>query len=126
MFTRLLLTCFQVFPASSERYTPPFLSFASMTAKTRSELARETDIPALPKSLGNPVFIFFQVSPPSIDLYNPEFLPPDSIIQGKRRCCHIAAYRILGLFMSIDREEAPVMVSTNNTFFHDFPPSVVL
>ena len=41
-------------PASSERYTPPFLPSASITANTRSELALETDIPALPKSSGSP------------------------------------------------------------------------
>ena len=45
-------------------------------------------------------------------IYNPEFLPPDFICHGKRSCCHIAAYKIRGLFLSILKDAAPVISET--------------
>ena len=97
-----------------------------MTAKTRSGFALETEIPDFPKSFGSPNFIFVHVFPASMDLNNPEFSPPDSITQGYLWCCHIEAYKIRGFVMSIDKEEAPVVLFTERIFFQVFPPSVVL
>ncbi len=45
---------------------------------------------------------------------------------GSRPCSHIAAYMMRGLVASIDSSAAPVLSSTQSTFFHVAPPSVDL
>ena len=66
----------QLFPASSDRYSPPFS--ASTIAKTRSGFAGETATPIFPLSPvgipGLPVSST-QVSPPSLDFQT----PPDAV-----------------------------------------------
>ena len=71
-------------------------------------LALETEIADLPIFVGNPSFNFSQVSPPSIDLYIAQPSPPLFTTQGKRRCSHMVAYKILGFVISILKSAQPV------------------
>ncbi len=58
----------QLFPPSSDRYTPPLLS-ASTVAQTRCGFTGETATPIFPRwEVGRPAASFVQVSPPSVDL----------------------------------------------------------
>src|SRR5579871_1315404 len=107
---------------------PPasLLKSLSINAYTFSELLLQTAIAILPIPSGNPFFIFSQCSPPSVDLYRPLPGPPLITCQGLRPCSHMAAYKMEGLFMSIDNSEQPVISFTNKTFFQVTPPSVDL
>ena len=117
-----------VFPAFSETYIPPasFVKSLSISAYTFSEFARLTVIAILPISFGKPSCILFQVVPPSVDLYKPLPGPPLVTFQGVRPCSHIAAYKMVGLFISIDNSAQPVLSSINKTLFQVAPPSIDL
>src|SRR6187401_2052594 len=90
---------FHFLPLSSERYKPPFDFSASTMAYTLFGLARETDTPILPTSLGSPSIILFHVSPASLDFQIALPGPPLSTFHGYLLCCQVAAYKIRGLVM---------------------------
>ena len=64
-----------------------------------------------------------QVSPPSLVFQSPLLPPPAAKPHGKRCAFQSAAYRMRGLAGSTPKSMAPVLSSTNNTFFQVFPPS---
>src|SRR5262245_45312673 len=124
---RLSLASVHVAPASSDLNNPP-LSF-SMMAYTRFASAPETATPILPSTpAGRPGarVISVHVSPPSVDLNSPLPGPPLDIVYSLRYASHIAAYITFGLCGSIEMSTAPVLGPRSRTFFHVFPPSVVL
>src|SRR5205814_6209433 len=63
------------------------------------------------------------VSPPSVDLKRPLPGPPLDICHDTRYASHIAAYRMFGLFRSMARSIAPVLLSRKRTLRHVLPPS---
>src|SRR5205814_1632867 len=77
--------------------------------------------------VGSPLVSCRQVSPPSVDLYNP--LPGPSyaplVVHGGRRDAHMSAYRVCGLDGSNARSIAPVFSSLYRIFFQVRPPSTV-
>src|SRR5213076_149771 len=79
--------------------------------------------PTIPE--GKPLFrvISVQVSPPSVDLKRPLPTPPLDICHDTRYASHIAAYRMFGLFRSMARSIAPVLLSRKRTLRHVLPPS---
>src|SRR5262245_64809582 len=62
---------------------------------------------------------FFQVEPPSVDLYRPLPGPPLSRPQVWISSGHIPAKRMRELFGSITRLEQPVFSSTKSAFSQD-------
>ena len=116
----------QVLPASSERYSPDLLFSVSTMANTRFEFARETLIPILPINFGKPSVSLCQVFPSSVDFQTAEPAPPLDTVQGSLLCSHEVAYRMRGLFMSIESDEIPVLSLMYSTFFQVAPPSVDL
>src|ERR1051326_3337107 len=76
-------------------------------------------------SVGSPSVSFFHVLPPSLDRKMPPLVPPESSAHGYRRTRHRPAKSTMGLPGSMMSELAPVSSSTNKTFFHVVPPSVV-
>src|SRR5437773_8491557 len=70
--------------------------------------------------------ISVQVSPPSVDLNSPLPGPPLDICHDTRYASQSAAYITFGLFRSIARSIAAVLLSRNRTFFQVFPPSADL
>src|SRR4029450_13034389 len=122
-------------PASSERQRRPFgvsLPFqgwpspTSMSAYTRSELARVMARPTLPHGFGGRPLpsTGFQGAPPSLERYIPLPGPPLSRPQVWISSCHIPANRTRGLLGSITRSEQPVFSSTNSVFAQVLPPSL--
>ena len=65
------------------RWPPP--GSASIMAKTRSGLARETSIDVFPMTSGSPALISDHVSPPSVDFQKPLPGPPLTTCHGRRR-----------------------------------------
>ncbi len=115
-------------PASEETNRPPcsLLESLSMRAYTLLGFARDTAMAIFPFAFGRPLWMGFQVSPPSTDLYKPLPLPPEITFHGFRICSHIAAYNTCGLCTSILSSLAPLRELVYRVFFHVFPPSVVL
>src|SRR5258708_19703585 len=118
---------FQLAPPSSERYKPPFFSFASTIKYPRSpRVPGATATPERPQSAtGSPCpVIGVHVIPSSDDLYSP--LPGPYAVPfcpGFRMPCHSVAYTTRGFPGSKQRSTAPVSLFLNKTFFHVRPPS---
>ncbi len=64
-----------------------------------------------------------QLSPPSVDLYNPLPAPPEENPHGVRCSCHSAAYTMRGFWGSSTRSMAPVESFFERIFCHVLPPS---
>ena len=87
--------------------------------------------PILPKPssvvVGKPFVIFFQVVPPSNDLYKPLASPSQApFSQGPCLAAQIVANTILVWFGSINTCTAPVFSSIYNTCSKVLPPSKLL
>src|SRR5713226_4398099 len=121
------VTFFHVAPASSDRNSPPFFSFASTITYTRCPwFPGATATPSRPQSpSGSPCpVICVQVIPSSDDLYSP--LPGPYAVPfcpGFRMPCHSVAYTTRGFPGSKQRSTDPVSLFLNKTFFHVRPPS---
>src|SRR5258708_21110882 len=88
------VTCYDVEPLSSERYTPP--ESASINAHTRAGFAGDTAIPMFPHSpVGSPGFFVnsVQCAPASLDLKSPPPAPPDTMLQRRRPTSRNPPYR---------------------------------
>ena len=83
-------------------------------------------MPILPIISGKPSVNLVHVFPSSIDFQIADPLPPLETVQGYLRCSQEVAYRMRGLFISIDKEAIPVLSLINKTRFQLFPPSVDL
>ena len=119
---------FHVAPASSDRYSPPFFSFASTITYTRRPwFPGATATPARPHSpSGSPCpMICVHVTPSSTDLYSPLPGPYEvPFCPGFRMPCHSVAYTTRGFPGSKQRSIAAVTLSLYRTFFQLRPPSV--
>src|SRR5712692_11331821 len=119
---------FQLAPPSSERYKPPFFSFASTIKYTRwPRVPGATATPDRPQSVaGSPCpAIGVHVSPSSDDLYRTlpgQYACP--FCPGFRMPCHSVAYTTRGFPGSKQRSTAAVTLSLYRTFFQLRPPSV--
>ena len=82
------------------------------------------NLPNLPS--GNPLWIFFQFFPPSVDLYNALLSPPELNDHPVRLNSHIDAYNILGLLGSIAKSAQPVDSFRYKIFSQVTPPSLDL
>ena len=114
-------------PPSSLRYIPPFFS-ASTVAYILFELLGAMVKPIRPSPscvvVGNPLIIFFQVFPPSMDLYKPLATPFHApFSQGPCRADQMVAKTIFVLFGSIPTCTAPVFSSMYKTCCRVLPPS---
>src|SRR6185437_3956996 len=103
---------------------PPF--FASISAYTRV-LFGATATPIFPHTpSGSPLPVsWFQVVPPSVDLYSPLPGPPLSDRHGSRMNWYSPAYSTCVLFGSKVTSTPPVLSSLYSTFVQFCPPSVV-
>src|SRR5690242_3023690 len=101
-----------------------------MIAHTRLGFAGEIASPIFPMTpVGSPRDVPSrrrQVVPPSVDLWMPEFFPPDDIAQGERHASQVAAYRMSGFDGSSAMSITPVESLVASTRLNVFPPSVVL
>ena len=109
-----LFNCFQEAPASSLRYKPLSLSCSdSMTVYKILGLDGAMAMPNRPSlPLGKPLWILFQVFPPSVDLYKALLAPPELKFQAVRRNSQNEAYNTWGLVGSMAISAQPVLGST--------------
>ncbi len=69
--------------------------------------------------------IFFQVVPPSFEMWMPLPGPPLNMAQVCITTSHVPAIRMSGLFASMARPDTPVSGLTKSTRCQVAPPSVV-